>query len=272
MKKVFALLICGALAIGSLTSCSSTEKSSGSAVEEVSYCDEDFIKDMGKGLDARWDLNESDESKEGYKDIAVNSEESKKMMLNYINEELNYIEKYTDGKFKDTNLQEKAIKYINLLKQHKDLCDYITVDYDKYSNEFQPIYDERSKIIKDLSDNYGLTVSDKHQDTLNEFKTNSKLVEEDESKQAAVTAMLDTINISTTDDGYGNYTCEGYIENNTGYDFDNLSLQFNLYDSDGILVDNQGDYLQNFKNGTKAKIEFYPLHDFETYEVTAEYY
>ena len=78
-------------------------------------------------------------------------------------------------KFEDSKLQEETISYINLLNDHIEICDYIPVDYyGKYLEEFQPIYDGRSKIIQDMADNYGLTVSDKFQSNLDEFKTNSK--------------------------------------------------------------------------------------------------
>lgn len=87
--------------------------------EEVYYADEDFIADMGKGLEARWTLNDADEEKEGYDEIQEQSDEWKKMMVSYIDAELDIIGKYTDEKFEDSNLQELAIKYVNLLKNIK---------------------------------------------------------------------------------------------------------------------------------------------------------
>lgn len=275
MKKIAVILLCIGVGIGSLTGCGTTNNKaadSGSAVEEVKYCDDDFVKDFGKGLEKRWKLTDADENKDGYDDIELNSDQWKKMMLTYINAELDTIEKYTNEKFENTALQENAIKYINLLKQQKESCDYITVDYDKYSEKADEIYNERSKIIKDMVENYGVTVDEKYQDTLNEFLTNSQLVEEDESLKEAVGLMLGKIEITTTDDGTGYYTCEGYVENTTGYDFDNISIKFNLYDDEGVLVDNQPCYLENFTNGTKARLEFYTDQDFSTFETSAEWW
>lgn len=264
MKKVFTLLVCGALAVGSLTGCSSTEKSSGSAVEEVSYCDEDFIKDMGKGLDARWAMKDDD--------IKMGTDEEKEFMLNNINAELKYIDKYSDKKFKDSDLQNTAETYIKLLNQDKDLCDYITVDYDKYDEEHMKIYDKRTKIISKLVDNYGLTVSDKYQDTLSKIKTNAKLVQENEAKQAAVETMLNNIQLTKYQDEFGNYKCEGYIENNTGFDFDNISLNFNFYDSEDVLVDKQSDYFTDLKDGTKAKIDLYLNSDYSYFQTSCQWW
>lgn len=274
MKKIAVILLCLGVGLCSLTGCSSsnTKTTDSSAVEEVKYCDDDFVKDMSKGLQKRWDLNEKDENSEGYDDIAVDSDENKQMMLSYVNAELDTIEKYSNEKFKDTKLQENAIKYINLLKQFKEACDYITVDADKFYDENATIYDERSKIIKSMVDDYGMTVNEKYQDTLNEFLTASKLVEEDEALKDAVSTMLGTIEITSTNDGYGYYTCEGYVENTTGHNFDDLQIEFSLYDSENVLVDTQTCYLQNFNNGTKAKLEFYTNQEFSSFETYAEWW
>ena len=275
MKKIAVILMCIGVGIGSLTGCgtkNNTAADNGSAVEEVKYCDDDFVKDFGKGLEKRWALNESDESKEGYDDILLNSQENKDMMLTYIDAELSSIEKYTTEKFDDTNLQELAIKYVNLLKKSKELCDYITVDYDKYDEEYSTVYNERAKIIETLANDYGMTVDEKYQDTLNEFLTTSQLVQEDEALKEAVSNMLGTIEITTTDDGTGYYTCEGYLENSTGHDFSDITIQFSLYDDNGVLVDNESSYLQNFKSGTTAKIEFYTNQNFSTFESYAEWW
>ena len=111
-----------------LSGCASEEP----AAEEPTYADQSFISDMKNGLQARWKLNEEDEAEEGYDEILVNSEEYQEMMNNYIQAELDYVEKYQNEKFEDSNLQEIAVKYVNLLKQHKDACQYMTVDYNKY--------------------------------------------------------------------------------------------------------------------------------------------
>ena len=59
--------------------------------EEIYYADEDFITDMGKGLEARWTLNEKDEQKEGYDEIKDPSHEEKEMVLSSIYAEVDNI-------------------------------------------------------------------------------------------------------------------------------------------------------------------------------------
>lgn len=276
MKKRAILILSAMMATGMLfTGCSSsgnnqkTEKSE----EETNYADEQFIKDMSKGLQARWDLNEKDEKKEGYDKIELQSQEYKDMMLSYIQKELDYTEKYTDEKFKDSKLQEYAVKYINLLKQHKDICQYIPVDYyGKYLDEFNPIYDERSKIIEDLVENYNLTVDKKHQDTLDEFKTNSQLVKDQDAMEESVKNMLANIQFTEVSNEDGWKTYQGVVENTTGKDISSLSVDINLKNADGVIVETTYDDVSNFTKGAKAQFEFYTDKDFATTEVTASYY
>lgn len=276
MKKRAILILSAMMATGMLfTGCSSsgnnqkTEKSE----EETKYADEQFIKDMSKGLQARWDLNEKDEKKEGYDKIELQSQEYKDMMLSYIQKELDYTEKYTDEKFKDSKLQEYAVKYINLLKQHKDICQYIPVDYyGKYLDEFNPIYDERSKIIEDLVENYNLTVDKKHQDTLDEFKTNSQLVKDQDAMEESVKNMLADIQFTEVSNEDGWKTYQGVVENTTGKDISTLNVDINLKNADGVIVETTYDDVSNFTKGAKAQFEFYTDKDFATTEVTASYY
>lgn len=276
MKKRAILILSAMMATGMLfTGCSSsgnnqkTEKSE----EETKYADEQFIKDMSKGLQARWDLNEKDEKKEGYDKIELQSQEYKDMMLSYIQKELDYTEKYTDEKFKDSKLQEYAVKYINLLKQHKDICQYIPVDYyGKYLDEFNPIYDERSKIIEDLVENYNLTVDKKHQDTLDEFKTNSQLVKDQDAMEESVKNMLANIQFTEVSNEDGWKTYQGVVENTTGKDISTLNVDINLKNADGVIVETTYDDVSNFTKGAKAQFEFYTDKDFATTEVTASYY
>ena len=231
MKKKLIILLTAVMCVGLLSAgCSSNNNSKNEEKkEEIQYADDQFIKDMSKGLQARWTLNEQDENKEGYDQIDVQSSEYKDMMLSYVQAELDCIEKYKDEKFKDSQLQEKAISYINLLTKHKEVCDYIPVDYyGKYLDEFQSIYNERSKIIEDMANNYGLTVEEKYQSNLDEFKTNSQLVQEQDALQNSITNMLNNIQFQeVNDDGYGWKTYQAVVENTSGKDFSEFSVNIN---------------------------------------------
>ena len=275
MKKATVLLASCMIGTGLLfTGCSGSQQES-KQEEEIHYADEDFVKDMAKGLEARWTLNEQDESKEGYDAIDLQSSEYKDMMISYINAELDCIGKYKDEKFEDSKLQEETISYINLLNDHIEICDYIPVDYyGKYLEEFQPIYDGRSKIIQDMADNYGLTVSDKFQSNLDEFKTNSKLVQEKDAQEQVIDSMLSNITFEEVPDEYaGDWkTYQGVVENTTGSDFSTFAVNINLLNADGVIVETAYDQVSNFTNGAKAQFEFSTDKEFTSTEVTVQYY
>ena len=275
MKKATVLLASCMIGTGLLfTGCSGSQQES-KQEEEIHYADEDFVKDMAKGLEARWTLNEQDESKEGYDAIDLQSSEYKDMMISYINAELDCIGKYKDEKFEDSKLQEETISYINLLNDHIEICDYIPVDYyGKYLEEFQPIYDGRSKIIQDMADNYGLTVSDKFQSNLDEFKTNSKLVQEKDAQEQAIDSMLSNITFEEVPDEYaGDWkTYQGVVENTTGSDFSTFAVNINLLNADGVIVETAYDQVSNFTNGAKAQLEVSTDKEFTSTEVTVQYY
>lgn len=250
-----------------------TTKNQEDQVEEVQCADENFINDMSSGLQARWKLIDEDEAKDGYEDIAVNSDENKQMTLNYIDAELKFIEKYSDEKFENNNLKELAIKYINLLNQHKDICKYITVDYAKYEEEFTSIYDERSKVMSQMVNDYGMTVSEDYQNTLDEFLTNSNLVDEKESQEKAIEAMINAVTFEmSNDDGYGLKTYQGIIENTTGTDFNNMSFSINLLDGDGVIIETTYDQISAFTNGAKARLEFMTDKDFSSTQISASWW
>ena len=273
MRKKFSTILLGILCLMLLSiGCSSTKEEE-KKEEEPQYADDSFVQDMSKGLQARWDLNAIDEQKEGYDEILVNSKEYQDMMISYIDAELNEIEKYAEEKFENKNLQEIAIKYINLLEKHKEICDYITVDYDKYYGEFEPIYNERSKVIESMVKDYGMTVYEEHQSILDDFLTNSQLVKDQESKQNAINSMLQNIQFQeVTDDGFGWRTYQAVVENTTGIDFKTLQININLLDADGVIVETTYDQVSSFNNGAKVQFEFSTDKEFVTTQVTSDWW
>ena len=153
--SVMAMVICG---------CGSTKQAEKST--EETYTDEDFMKDLAAGLKARWSIEEPEytEGDDTHKDYYTK----------LVDAEYDKVSPYLDKKFKDSTLQQKAINYINMIKQQKEALKYMQVNYDKYSELWGEAYDERSKLIVDFMENYGLTVSDKYKSFLDDFKTNAQ--------------------------------------------------------------------------------------------------
>ena len=263
-KSLLAILCLATLLVG----CSKKEET-----PKNEYADEAFVKDMAKGLQKRWDLTAKDEKKEGYEEIAINSKENQKMMLSYIDAELNVIEKYTEEKFEDKKLQEIAVKYINLLKEHKELCPEITVDYDKYYEDFSPIYDERSKVIETMVKDYGMTVDEKHQDTLDDFLTNSKMVAKEEQIEEAIQKMVSNIQFQMVEDNGGGYkTYQAVVENTAGVDFQSFQVSINLLNAEGVIVETTWDQVSAFKQGAKVQFEFSTDKEFASTQIVVDWW
>lgn len=107
-----------------------------------------------------------------------------------MNQELDNLKKYTNKKFKDSKLQELAIKYINQLKAQKSALKYMTVNYDKYNDLWSKAYDERSKLIIEIDEKYHLDISDNNKKVFEEMKTNSKEVLEKEETENEISKMV----------------------------------------------------------------------------------
>lgn len=71
----------------------------------------------------------------------------------------------------------------------------------------------------------------------------------------------------------GNYSYyEAVIENITDKTFEYFSIDINLLDVDGVIIESNYCSVNNFEPGKKAKIEFSTDAKFEKYELTSDYY
>lgn len=231
MRKVLlsGIILLFVVSMVLLTGCSG-----GSSGSDVKYADQDYLKSMAKGLENRWALNDRDEGKE----ITV------AMMKEYIQTELDQVTQYESATFEDTQLQQKALEYINVLKESLEKVDYY-VSNDHYE-EWADVYDRRTVIIKEFVDNYGLTVNSKYQDTLDELLANGNAVSAENDKRAAFEKIIKDLNFEVKeDDGYGWKTYAAVFENTTDYDVESISLDISLLDSDGVIVSTEYASLDN---------------------------
>ena len=124
-----------------------------------------------------------------------------------------------------------------------------------------------------MANDYGLTVSDKFQTYLDEFKARSQIVKEQDALQSSIDTMLSNVQFAeVNDDGYGWKKYQAVIENTTGKDFSTFSVNINLMSADGVIVETQYDSVSNFTNGAKAQFEFTTDKEFASTEVTANWY
>ncbi len=255
MKKrsVLMILLITILSIGMLVSCSSS--SSG----EPHYSDQDFIKSVSKGLEARWKLQESQEDSS-----------ATESMREAVQTELSAVEEYKSATFEDSVLQEKALKYINVLNDCLENVEYYnaTTGWEKWDE----VYNERTIIIKDFVDNYGLKVSDKYQSSLDELVANGKTAGAQAAQKEQIEKLVNSLEFELKENDYGWKTYEATLENTTDYDITTLSLDISLLDAEGVIVETTYADVDNVSKGQKARVEFSTESDFDKIEPIVNYF
>lgn len=265
MKKRIGIIILSVLFVSAaITGCGNTKEGSAEKEKKEAVADEKFLKDLAKGLEARWSIKDQD--------VELGSEEEKKYTDKLVSAELDILEKYQNEKFEDSKLQEKAIQYINLLKQQKEALDYMTADYEKYGELWTEAYDKRTQMIVDFVNDYKLTVSDKYESTLKDITVNAKQVTEENEKEEKVQALVESIEFGLAeDDGYGWKTYNAVVENTTEMTFSYFNLTINLLDQDDVIVETTYANVSNWGKGQKVKFEFMTDKEFAATQVGAEY-
>lgn len=253
MKRVISSFLSVCLIFTCLVGCSSSG-------DEPQYCDQKFLTALTKGLSARWDT------------VATNNETEEDYRSRLVSVELDKLEDFVSQPFEDTKLQEKAVSYINLLKDQEEALTYVNVDYEKYAEMWQEAYDARSLAIVDFINEYELTFPAKYEDTVKEFMTNAKLVEERQQLDAQVQQMADAIVFELASKSYGWADYEAITENITDKTFEFFGVDISLLDADGVILESAYASVDNFSPGQKAKLEFSTDTAFESYKIVPDYY
>lgn len=269
-KKIFLLTLATCALTFSLCACggnSGNNADTPEATETTEYfADNDFMTDLSKSLERRWN-DTADENT-----IGLSDSEYKSMLDSVTQAEIDALSKYQSEKFENSLLQENVIAYLNNLKEHQAALEYYTADYVKFMEDWEAAYDKRVKLIQTFANDFGLTVSEQYQSTLDDILTNAKLVQKEEAADEAIQKWINSFEFEMVSDEYDWKTYQCITENSTGVDFDYVSLSINLIDKDGVVIESTYSSMGNIKNGAKVKFEFMTDADFESYEVTADYY
>lgn len=250
--STMAIVLCG---------CGNTNTKHAEKSTEEQYADEDFMKDLAAGLEKRWSIEEPEQYTEG-------DDTHKEYYTKLVDAEYDKVTPYLDKKFKDSTLQQKAISYINMIKQQKEALKYLQVDYDKYNKLWEEAYNERSKLIVDFVKNYGLTVSDEYKSDLDNFEVNAQEVEEKETKDNQVNEIMNHMNFKKNKSN--SYDWKEYnttVENTSDIDFESFMVNVNLLDKEGVIVESTTVYVNNWKKGTKTKFTFSTDKEFDKISV-----
>lgn len=227
------------------------------------YSDEAFIKDMAKGLEARWDMPDIDED--------ATSDEERELRVKLVDAELNVIGGYTEKNFEDSKLQEYAIQYINLLKQQKESMDYFDADFEKSYDMWTEALNKRSQMMVKIDKEYDLPISSKYEDTWKDMTMTAKLADQKSAVESELKKMVDKGEFKKKEN-YGSYDCTLAITNTTDVEFSQLEMQINFLDKDGAVVESTSDFVSNWKPEMKMKFDFYVDKNFDKYTAEVGYY
>ncbi len=226
--------------------------------------DEGFIKNMQKGLEARWKISNASP------DTYSSNTERKTDYTNCVNAELNAIGDISAYTFENPELKELAEMYYQALQSQLEGIKYIGADDSKfteiYSNQG---YYKRARVICRLADDFGLTVSKNYASTLDDFVSAGRVrLELDEQ----VKAMESLINENVILESLGGTNYECVITNNTDYDLSNAQLEFNLFNDKDVLVDTSTAYMNSWKSGSTNQCSLYVNKEFTRAEARIKLY
>lgn len=273
MKKAIALILASVISFSLICGCGN---SATAEKENATPTDADFIVNLGKGLDARWALTNSD----AYSDEATASMSAADLQKSYatcVNAELDAIGKLEDYQFEDSELKTLAETYVKGLNLQKDGVTYIgTTDSTSYDRTWTLGYYYRAVCIAELYNNYGLTVDEKYKTDLNDFVAESTTAKKQIAIQDFVDALPDKLSYTKDEETSDEWTTyyKTVIENTTDYEITNLEIDVDFLDASGVVIAQTSDYLQNIQPGAKVQSKLmYSNNDgkFETmqYKVTA---
>lgn len=256
MKKLFMLV-----ALFTLTACGTSGKTATLESTGPVYADTAFLSDFSKGLEKRWDFGDLNPDMD-FKELITKSVEIEKKTL----------DKYRNEPFEDSKLQEKVISYINKLDESVELVS--TIGSNSFYDNWDKHYQKRAQSILDLTDNYEIVFSDKHQPQLDEMRALGQEVKRNEDNRAALEVLFSNVEFEYQaeeyDDTYKKYVAT--IENTTGFDISKVNANINLINDEGTVVSNQYIYADNWKNGQKYLFEFLNDKQFEKTDITIEYF
>lgn len=187
MRKSFGTKVLG-MALGIAIIFGLVDRGGETKSDEPHYADDEAMSIIANGLEKRFaivNLNDDEESLRKAVQTEIDTEKSLK-----------------ERPFKDSKMQEDVITYINLVNDSLNVLNEYSYTSDKYLEEWQKVYDERTSQIQVLTKKYGLKVSDKYADTFKQLTTNGKQVEEQNAQKDAINKLLADATFEKTDSGY----------------------------------------------------------------------
>lgn len=246
--KLLHKFMAATLAVSLLAGCSSEPKKEGPP------SDKDFILNVSKGLEARWELADNEDTD------SYSSAELQKAYTKFLKAETDAVGKESKYKFKDKDLKKVADTYYKGLKLQEEGIQYAgTDDYTNQAKTWELGYNYRALAIHGFEKDYGLTVSSKYKSDLDNFLSQYSVAKKEVAIQEFVDNLQESIQYTKDESQSDEYTTyySTIIENTTEYTIDSLSIQLDFLDGSGVILYQGDDYVSNLAAGSKIQSTVY---------------
>ena len=274
MKKIVLLLsvVCSLFIV---SGCGNNDnKSETTNTNKEEYADKAFLEDFKQGLYDRWDYQNSEESDKDYDFNLVT------YYKNLNDKELSNIKKYKNANFKDAQLHEYALSYINNLEKINTLKDYDYIVYDhldtdvtnyvsgaeKYGN----LYNKRIVLIKEIVDKYNIKIDSKHKESIDSVLDDAKLAIDKQQEIDSVNNIFKNVTFTKNPNAENEYTA--VVENNTNNTFKNVVCEYRLLLSDDTVVGKEYVTVEEWSPHQKYTITISPTVNFNKTELLNCFY
>lgn len=269
LSFVLATSICGC---GSNLSSNVGNAETNTNAENEKKTDADFIVNLGKGLEARWTLTNSEEYNSEALEAMELAEYQKAYAL-FVNAELDAIGDLGEYEFDNQDLKKIAETYMMGLELQEEGIQYRgTTEYTKEQQTWELGYDYRAVCMTDLYNEYGLTVDEKFKKELDNFVAQSLTSKKSIAIQEFVNELpskVEYVKDEEKSDEWSTYY-KAVIENTTEYEIDSIQIDIDFIDASGVVIYQTSDYLNNIKAGGKIQSSIYydsSVGDFNSMEL-----
>jgi hypothetical protein len=227
--------------------------------------DGQFMRSLSKGLMARW-AESNAQAEQGF------IGEDPDLYNKYCELELEQVGAFSDQTFENSELEADAKQYIEYLNQAQEATKFYTVDYTTFSTQWADTYANRTILLKKFVDDYGLTVKEEYQDTLDGLLVDASAAQEQIDVENTIQKMTEQFEIETTEDEWGIKTYKISMKNTTDRTFEYFSAEIKLYDENQVIVGTgTTDQLSAWKPGQEASVNVWLDGQINPNDYTIEY-
>lgn len=222
----------------------------GPVLDADGHADQDFVEAVANGLESRWEITDSVENR----GETITEED----MAKAIQQELDAVADYSDVKFENDELGDYADQYIAALS------DMDANDYFEMNEKWSIAYSQRTAALFGINSISPIPVEERNQDTLDALVSDGEAALEAQN-------IISSANFVQEEPKYEGETYHTYstvIENQSDVTFSFFQLDISLVDQDGVVVETQTAYTDNWAPGGKHRFEF--MSDAEFSEIRVE--